>query len=273
MTEPEDREHGRFWVHRQIISSEVFCDPDLLKVWIWCLARASWKPRTWEPAKTGRGSTAVYLKPGQFVFGRKAAGKELDMPAATVELRMKRLKNMGNLDMQPGSHFTLVTVQNWQIYQRRPRKPDKQLTGNWQATDRQLAQTVTVNEGKEGEVKQPSSAAPPGGKKPPPDPRHHDLVVFWCNKWQESYRVKYPFNARDAAHVKQLLAAAGDLPKAQAVVERFLACDDKWLTERRHGLKYLTGDLPRFLSESSGRAKPGELPYARDAEPLPRIPI
>jgi DNA-binding transcriptional ArsR family regulator len=103
---------------------------------------------------------------------------------------------------------------------------------------------------------------------------HAELVAHWCAKWKETYHAAYPFTKRDAAHVQQVVTAAGgDLARAKGIVGRYLACGDKWYTERGHKLGLLIADLPRFLSEGAGKAgpvRPGELPYAGADKPLPR---
>lgn len=129
-------------LHRQILDSAVFANPDLLKLWLWCLCRATYKPQH-VPMQTGRGSTVVTIGPGQFIFGRNEAAKSLKMKPSTVANRLKKLQTLGNIDTQPGSHFTVVTVNNWASYQTEPvdetgqdcQATDKQPAGNGQASD------------------------------------------------------------------------------------------------------------------------------------------
>ena len=106
------------WIksHRQILESAVFQDPELLKVWIWCLHRASHREQH-VPMSTGRGVTVVTIGPGQFVFGRHEAALELLMKPSSVRNRMQKLKCMENVDIQPARHFSIVTICNWDRYQ------------------------------------------------------------------------------------------------------------------------------------------------------------
>jgi hypothetical protein len=78
--------------------------------------RATYKER-WVSIKTGSGETEINIKPGQFVFGRKAAAKELKVPPSTIRNRMDKLKNMGNLDIKTDTHFSIITICNWIKYQ------------------------------------------------------------------------------------------------------------------------------------------------------------
>lgn len=103
-------------LYRKTLDSRVFYNEGLLKVWIWCLLKASYKER-WCTIKTGRGTTEIKLLPGQFVFGRKKAAKELRMSPSTVWKRIKKLKNMQNLNIESNTHYSIITIMNWDTYQ------------------------------------------------------------------------------------------------------------------------------------------------------------
>ena len=116
---------GYVKLYRRTLESRVFQNGDLLKVWVWCLLKATHK-EIWVSVNTGRGETEVHLMPGQFIYGRKSAAKELRMPESSIRNRMVKLKNMQNLDMQVNTHFTIVTIINWGIYQSVENKKDRQ---------------------------------------------------------------------------------------------------------------------------------------------------
>ena len=59
----------------------------------------------------------VPLKPGQFVFGRKKAALELDMPESSVRDFMKLLESMGNLAIKSTNKFSVITICQWDLYQ------------------------------------------------------------------------------------------------------------------------------------------------------------
>ena len=113
-----EQEFDDGWVclHRRIVRSQVWLNPGLLKIWLWCLTRASYKER-WVPVQTGWRNTEVHLQPGQFIFGRKKAAERLNMRPSTVRYRMQKLKDMGNVDIRPESHWSIITINNWEIYQ------------------------------------------------------------------------------------------------------------------------------------------------------------
>ena len=107
---------GYIKAYRKTMKSRVFQNEGLFKVWMWCLWKAS-HTEQWVTIKTGRGTTEVHLLPGQFIFGRKTAAKELKMKPSTVRNRILKLKNMGNLDIQSNTHYSIIIIINWDTYQ------------------------------------------------------------------------------------------------------------------------------------------------------------
>jgi hypothetical protein len=123
---------------RQSIDSRVFKNAELWKLWTWCLMKATYKER-WVEMRTGRSKIEVHLQPGQFVFGRKSAAKELGVPESSIRNRMKKLKNMRNVDIKEDRQYSIVSIVNWVSYQdeinKKDIKEDRQRTGKGQAKD------------------------------------------------------------------------------------------------------------------------------------------
>ena len=69
---------GWIKLHRKAINSMAFQDEGLWKVWTWCLMKANHQ-KAWVPMQTGIGATVVEVQPGQFVYGRNSAARELRM--------------------------------------------------------------------------------------------------------------------------------------------------------------------------------------------------
>lgn len=110
-----NRGYVKLW--RKTLDSRVFANADLLKVWVWCLCKASHEPK-WVSISTGRGMQEIQIEAGQFVFGRKTAAKELDMKLRTVYDRIQKLKSLQNLDINSNTHYSIVTICNWVDYQQ-----------------------------------------------------------------------------------------------------------------------------------------------------------
>lgn len=110
---------GWFKAFRKVKDSRVFANEGLFKVFWWCLCRANYKDECWESAQTGRGKVSVKVSRGQFVFGRSAAAKELNMSPSTVWKRLCRLASpeFQCVTIESNSNWSIVTVVNWEQYQ------------------------------------------------------------------------------------------------------------------------------------------------------------
>ena len=111
---------GWIKLHRKILTSQIFKNEKLLKVWVWCLAKA-----THQEYEQLVGNQLVHLKRGQFIYGRKKASEELGMKESTVRNYMELLKNIQNLDIKPNNKFSVVSIVNWDLYQFEERKKDR----------------------------------------------------------------------------------------------------------------------------------------------------
>lgn len=103
---------GWIKLYRKLLESPIFDNPDLLKVWIWCLLKASHVDHT-----QVIGLQEIHLKSGQFVFGRKKAAIELNMSEAKVYRLIKKLELLGNLNIKSNNKFSVITIVNWDFYQ------------------------------------------------------------------------------------------------------------------------------------------------------------
>lgn len=81
------------WIklYRKIMKSPIWENEKALKIWIWCLLKA-----THEEREQLVGQQIVELKKGQFVFGRKKASDELQMNENTIYRYIKLLEKIRN---------------------------------------------------------------------------------------------------------------------------------------------------------------------------------
>ena len=125
---------GWIKLHRKLKDSLVFDNPDLLKVWIWCLLKA-----THDDYTQMIGLQEVELKKGQFIFGRKVAANELKMSESKTYRLIKKLENMQNLNIKANNKFSVITIENWEIYQ-------SDNNNNEQQSEQQMNNKRTTNE-------------------------------------------------------------------------------------------------------------------------------
>lgn len=125
---------GWIKLHRKLKNSLVFDNPDLLKVWIWCLLKA-----THDDYIQMIGLQEVELEKGQFIFGRKVAANELKMSESKTYRLIKKLETMQNLNIKANNKYSIITIANWELYQFDENKNEQQF-------EQQMNNKRTTNE-------------------------------------------------------------------------------------------------------------------------------
>ncbi len=127
---------GWIKLHRKIMDSAVFSDEKLLKVWIWCLLRANHRLTT-----VMLNGEEIKLRPGQFIYGTRAASEELEMARTTFRRKMRVLQGVQNVALKTARRFTIAEVVNWKDYQqRRPAEGPK--NGPQMAPDKNVRKNI-----------------------------------------------------------------------------------------------------------------------------------
>ena len=80
--------------------------------WSYCLLRANHKETI-----VIIGYQEVPLKPGQFIFGRKRAARDLNMTEWKIRSCLYFLKKAGNITIKTTNKFSIITIVNWNTYQ------------------------------------------------------------------------------------------------------------------------------------------------------------
>ncbi len=123
-----DRGYVKLW--RKTLDSPVFANPELLKLWVLCLLKASHKEQ-W--VHIDGVTQPIHLQPGQFVTGRYALHKEYyprkrksNKSPWTLWKWMQILENLGNLSIKTSNKYSIITIINWDIYQANENQNEQQ---------------------------------------------------------------------------------------------------------------------------------------------------
>ncbi len=106
----EDKSYIKLF--RKLLNSPIFENEKALKIWIWCLLKATHKERIQLV-----GQTEVNLEKGQFVFGRKKAAEELQMTESTIYKYIKLLEKLQMISVNSNNKFSVVSIEKWEDYQ------------------------------------------------------------------------------------------------------------------------------------------------------------
>lgn len=151
---------GWIKLHRQIVNSSKFADPDILRLWILCLTKAAHKETV---AVIDRQE--IPLLPGQFVTGRFSLDSDYNAGLAprkkikdtTLWNWLQRLEKWGDLDIKSTNKYSVVTVLKWCEYQEslttEPQQIDNRLTTEPQQFDTNKNVKKEKNDKKDKEVK------------------------------------------------------------------------------------------------------------------------
>ena len=109
---------GYFKVHRKILDSQVFAHQTALKIWVWCLAKVTFKER-YVSLKIGKGETTIKLLPGQFIFGRFKAEEELNIDGSTIYKWMHKFASdeFDMINIESNNQYSIITLCKWEEYQ------------------------------------------------------------------------------------------------------------------------------------------------------------
>lgn len=112
---------------RKILKSPIWDNEKALKVWIWCLLKATHKERDQLV-----GKQLVHLKKGQFVTGRKSASDDLGINDRTIYDYLKLLKKLNMISINSNNKFSVVSIEKWEDYQIEELKINNKPTTNEQ---------------------------------------------------------------------------------------------------------------------------------------------
>lgn len=129
------------------MDSPVWNDPYYLKLWIYCLMKATHKKR-----KVLLGNTPVELTNGQFVTGRKSLAEELNdgldkhkcLSEKTWYRYLEVLESLEMLTIKKTNKYSVISITNWCQYQ----DSDQQVSSNCPTDVQQLSTNKNVKNDK-----------------------------------------------------------------------------------------------------------------------------
>ena len=108
---------------RKLLKSPIFENEKALKIWIWCLLKATHTDR-----QQLVGQQIVDLKKGDFVFGRNKASEELKMNESTIYKYIKLLEKLQMISIKSNNKFSVVSIEKWEEYQIEDLKNNNKIT-------------------------------------------------------------------------------------------------------------------------------------------------
>jgi hypothetical protein len=132
------RGYIKLW--RVSLEKPIFQNPNLWQFATWCLMKATHKKIIHMV-----GYQSVELNPGQFVYGRNKASKELRSTPRKMRTCVSTLKKLDFLTIKTTNKFSVITVVNWDIYQPDEEKTTNKVTNKRPTNDQQTTTNKNNN--------------------------------------------------------------------------------------------------------------------------------
>ena len=137
---------GYIKMYRQLMESQVFANQTALKIWIWCLLKASHKER-FVSLKTGKGNRTIKILPGQFIFGRLKAEEELNIDGSTIYRWINKFKSkdFGMIFIDANNQYSIISISNWGNYQSEKSEGEQPMSNQRTRHEPDMNTDKTVN--------------------------------------------------------------------------------------------------------------------------------
>lgn len=111
---------GYIKLHRKLMESAIWSDPYYLKLWMYCLMKATHKER-----EMIFGNQVITLEPGQFITGRKSLTEDLNkgmkpkqrLNDSTWWRYLNNLEKFEMLNIKKTNKYSVVSILKWSEYQ------------------------------------------------------------------------------------------------------------------------------------------------------------
>ena len=125
---------GWIKIHRKILDNPIVCkDADTFAIWFYLLLNATHQdvPALFKGKK-------ITLKKGQLITGILSISKKLSINKDKVQRTLKLFESDKQIEQQTSNKNRLISILNWDDYQKDDKQFDKQVINNCETTDKQL---------------------------------------------------------------------------------------------------------------------------------------
>lgn len=141
---------GYIKLHRQLLDSLQFQNPNYLKVWVWMLLKANYKPKT-VSVKVSKGYTDVSIQRGQFIFGRHKASVELDMDDSMVYRIVMVFQKASAIEVKSNNQYSIITICKYDDYNSKDEIDEQPVNSGRTANEHPISTTKKDKKDNKGE--------------------------------------------------------------------------------------------------------------------------
>lgn len=118
--------NGFIKLHRKLLAWEWYSDINVRVLFFHCLLRANHKKEKWQ---------GVEIKAGEFVTSYDHLAKECGLTTQQTRTALDKLKLTGEITSKTTSRYSIITINNWDLYQANNTQNNKQITNNQQTNN------------------------------------------------------------------------------------------------------------------------------------------
>lgn len=131
--------NGYIKLHRKLLAWEWYSDINVRVLFLHCLLKANHKPEKW------LGKT---IEAGQFATSIGHLAKECGLTMQQTRTAIDKLKLTSEITYKSTSRYSIITINNWNLYQANNTQDNKQIT-NEQQTNNNKQEYKEIKENKE----------------------------------------------------------------------------------------------------------------------------
>ena len=142
-------DEGFVKLYRRIVNWEWYTDANTIRVFIHLLLKANHKATKWRGQIIERGS---------FISSYGIIARELRLTVQKVRTSFLKLISTGEITYKSTSQYSIITINNYELYQENNKQNNNQITNNQQTNNKQI--TTNKNEKNERSIYSLSLANP-----------------------------------------------------------------------------------------------------------------
>lgn len=132
--------NGYIRLLRKFLNWEWYKNTITKSVFLHCLLKANWEDGKFE---------GMVIKKGSFVTGRKKMAEEIGISEQQLRTALKHLKSTNEITIDTTSKYSIISINNYDLYQADNQIANQQLTSNQPTTNQQLTTNEKEKEEKE----------------------------------------------------------------------------------------------------------------------------
>ncbi|MCD8025173.1 MAG: hypothetical protein LUE64_06525 [Candidatus Gastranaerophilales bacterium] len=131
----ENKAQGFIKLYRSFTAWEWYDDVNVYKLYTHCLIKANYNDKKWKGDIVRRGS---------FITSIGKLSIETGLTIRQIRTALNKLKSTNELTCKTTSRNTIITINNYDLYQADDTQSDKQATNDRQTTDKQATTTKNI---------------------------------------------------------------------------------------------------------------------------------